>query len=251
MTWGVLRPVILLPADAGDWPEERLTTALLHELAHVRRWDFLTQLAARAACAIYWFNPLAWLALARVRREQEQAADDVALGCGLDRYAYAGHLLAIVAGRSSGGSAHGRGAGHGIVREAGAPAARHPRRGPEPSRAGPTDGRPRRGRRGGPSSCPWRPSTPGAKPGRTSCPRCPPSCPRVPPADGAAPKPKADEVGVESEVLAKVREVYIKPPGRVGAPQGRNPRDARRAPRSAFRVHRRPANGRPDPQYPG
>ncbi len=103
MTWGVVRPVVLLPADAEGWSEERLTMALLHELAHVKRWDCLTQLVARAACAVYWFNPLAWLALARVRREQEQASDDLALGCGLDRHAYADHLLAIVTGRNSGG----------------------------------------------------------------------------------------------------------------------------------------------------
>ena len=113
MTWGLLRPVILLPADAGDWAEGRLTTALLHELAHVRRWDFLTQLAARAACVAYWFNPLAWLALARVRREQEHAADDFAIECGLDRHGYAVHLLAIVTGRSLSWPARGHGDGHG------------------------------------------------------------------------------------------------------------------------------------------
>jgi carboxyl-terminal processing protease len=101
MTWGILRPVVLLPVDATNWSEERLTTALVHELAHVQRWDCLTQLIARAACAVYWFNPLAWLALARVRREQEQAADVVALHCGLDRHAYAVHLLAIITGWTS------------------------------------------------------------------------------------------------------------------------------------------------------
>jgi carboxyl-terminal processing protease len=103
MTWGVFRPVVLLPADSEGWPEGRLATALLHELAHVKRWDCLTQLVSRAACALYWFNPLAWLALARVRAEQEQACDDLALGCGLDRVSYAGHLLAILAGRARGG----------------------------------------------------------------------------------------------------------------------------------------------------
>jgi|GEM_PF-4588575 len=103
MTWGVLRPVVLLPIDAVGWSEERLTIVLLHEYAHVKRWDCLTQLIARGTCAVYWFSPLSWFALARVRREQEQASDDLALGCGLDRHSYAAHLLAIVTGRKSGG----------------------------------------------------------------------------------------------------------------------------------------------------
>jgi bla regulator protein blaR1 len=103
MTWGVLRPVVLLPADASDWSGERLSTALLHELAHVKRWDCLTQLIARLGCAVYWFNPLSWLALARVRAEQEQACDDLALICGFDRVSYAHHLLAIVTGRVASG----------------------------------------------------------------------------------------------------------------------------------------------------
>ncbi|HEV3162549.1 MAG TPA: S41 family peptidase [Isosphaeraceae bacterium] len=102
MTWGLWRPVILLPVFAQSWTEERLKMVILHELAHVTRKDFATQLAARLACALHWFNPLAWLALARIGVEQERACDDLALAAGLDPSDYAGHLLAIVAGHQRG-----------------------------------------------------------------------------------------------------------------------------------------------------
>jgi carboxyl-terminal processing protease len=98
MTWGVLRPIILLPQGADTWSEERLQVAILHELAHVRRWDYLSGLLARVACAVYWFNPLVWLAASRLRVEQEQACDDLVLGCSLEPAKYAEHLLAIACG---------------------------------------------------------------------------------------------------------------------------------------------------------
>ena len=81
MTWGILRPTLLLPGCrrvAG----RRARLVLLHELAHIRRWDFLTQSLGRLACALYWFNPLAWLALAQARAEQERACDDCVLNSG-------------------------------------------------------------------------------------------------------------------------------------------------------------------------
>jgi beta-lactamase regulating signal transducer with metallopeptidase domain len=79
VTCGVLRPVILLPFDARTWSEEDLRRALIHELEHVRRSDWATQRAARAAVACYWFHPLVWIAWRRLCLEAERAADDAVL----------------------------------------------------------------------------------------------------------------------------------------------------------------------------
>jgi TonB family protein len=95
LTCGLLRPVILLPAGATDWSPERRRIVLFHELAHIARGDWLLQICAELARAIYWFHPLAWLASRSLRYESERACDDAVLNSGVPAYEYAGELLAL------------------------------------------------------------------------------------------------------------------------------------------------------------
>lgn len=111
ITWGFLRPIIVLPLTADGWSAERRRVVLLHELAHVARNDYLVQMIAAAACAFYWFHPGVWLSARRLRYESERACDDQVLACGTASTDYAAHLLSVATGsralRLSGGVAIG------------------------------------------------------------------------------------------------------------------------------------------------
>ena len=101
MTCGVWHPGIVLPADAQGWPEEDLRRAIVHELEHVRRGDWLMQCVARAACALYWFHPLAWMAWRRLALEAERSCDDAVLEQS-EATAYADQLVGLAQRFSTG-----------------------------------------------------------------------------------------------------------------------------------------------------
>jgi TonB family protein len=93
LTWGILRPLIILPSAACEWPEDRRRVVLSHELAHVARGDWFLQVCAEMARALYWFHPLVWIAAERLRRESERACDDSVLNSGIQPSVYASQLL--------------------------------------------------------------------------------------------------------------------------------------------------------------
>jgi HEAT repeat protein/beta-lactamase regulating signal transducer with metallopeptidase domain len=92
---GILFPVIILPAIALEWEEERRSLVLMHEMAHIKRWDILTLMVSRFACALNWFNPLVWMAHLRMRNEMENACDDLVINSGIVPSSYALHLAEI------------------------------------------------------------------------------------------------------------------------------------------------------------
>ena len=95
MTFGTRVPAIVVPAAAALWSEDRRRAVLLHEMAHVARYDCLTQTLALVACAAYWPHPAIWWVARQLRVERELACDDRVLAAGAEARAYAGHLLDI------------------------------------------------------------------------------------------------------------------------------------------------------------
>jgi beta-lactamase regulating signal transducer with metallopeptidase domain len=72
---GLLRTELLLPAHALDLSDEELKMVLLHELAHVRRWDLAVNWGLVVLRALHWWNPIYWLAATRYQSLREQACD--------------------------------------------------------------------------------------------------------------------------------------------------------------------------------
>ena len=96
MTYGILRPVILVPGAASWWDRPEARFALEHEYIHMRRFDAAFKFALALALTLHWFNPTVWALYALANRDMELSCDEEALDRlgGTERAAYARALLA-------------------------------------------------------------------------------------------------------------------------------------------------------------
>jgi beta-lactamase regulating signal transducer with metallopeptidase domain len=93
---GWLRPVVLVPAAtiAGLTPEQ-LEAVLAHELAHIRRYDYLVNAAQVLVETLLFYHPAVWWTSAQIRRERELCCDDLAVGCCGNALCYARALTRL------------------------------------------------------------------------------------------------------------------------------------------------------------
>jgi len=97
VTWGLVRPVVVLPRAATTWNNDQLRIVLMHELGHVRARDWMFNLIARVVCALYWFHPGVWWVARGLRDDCELACDDRVIAAGVRRSDYAELLVSAAA----------------------------------------------------------------------------------------------------------------------------------------------------------
>lgn len=103
LTYGILRPVILLPSGM-DWQDRAALSCILeHEYQHIRRFDTLRKALLAAALCLHWFNPLVWALYVLSNRDMELACDEAVTARGTNRADYARTLLRMEERRSQWG----------------------------------------------------------------------------------------------------------------------------------------------------
>ena len=96
VTLGFLKPVILLPlAMITHLTPQQVEAVLVHELAHIRRRDYLINLGITAMELLFFFNPFARMLIDQVKKEREHCCDDLVLQFRYDPHAYVSALLSL------------------------------------------------------------------------------------------------------------------------------------------------------------
>ena len=100
-TFGIRRPVVVVPEDFDREPEHVQRAVLAHELVHVARRDWLHTVSEELLCALLWFHPLVWWITRELRHAREEIADRVAARRVGSRRVYSGTLLDFALRRGS------------------------------------------------------------------------------------------------------------------------------------------------------
>lgn len=95
-TSGWWRPVVFFPATLlAELNEPELRTIIAHELAHVKRHDFLVNLVQTLVCILFFYHPAVWWMSARIEDEREHCCDDLAIAVTGERVGYARTLVRL------------------------------------------------------------------------------------------------------------------------------------------------------------
>lgn len=95
ISFGMSRGVFVLPENYTRWQRSALTDVLMHELCHLHRHDWLTLMLTHILCAVYWANPLVWLARHRLLNVTEHRCDQDVVSHGRNPFTYAESLLGV------------------------------------------------------------------------------------------------------------------------------------------------------------
>ena len=99
---GCLRPVVLVPVAAlAGLPSEHVEALLAHELAHIRRHDYLVNILQSIAEALLFYHPAVWWVSGHIRAERELCCDDIAVSVSGDVLTYARALAELESHRTA------------------------------------------------------------------------------------------------------------------------------------------------------
>ncbi len=96
VTYGVIKPIVLLPKAITELDEEQLKCVIIHELAHIRHFDVIIKWLLLIAIGIHWFNPFIWIVYVLANRDIELSCDEAvirSMKAGISRKAYAMALI--------------------------------------------------------------------------------------------------------------------------------------------------------------
>jgi beta-lactamase regulating signal transducer with metallopeptidase domain len=92
-TYNLFKPKIVFPIDSENWPVSKIHAVLLHELAHIKRRDNLTQFIARVICVLFWYMPFLWIAYSSLYLAQEETCDAFVIDGGTRPTEYARFMV--------------------------------------------------------------------------------------------------------------------------------------------------------------